>query len=81
MHDEHIAMGSVGDRPADVTVQQPIDEPGLVRADDDEVHVVLLGEVDDRVRRVAMREDALGLEASGGQQFARMLKFLGVALR
>jgi hypothetical protein len=58
--DQYVAVRAPRDARADAVAQQPLEDPGLARTDDDHVCVPLLGELDDRFRGLTDRGLVLG---------------------
>ena len=53
MDDQDVAVRMVRDPLADALAEQPFEDPGVVRADDDQVGVPVIRELRDRVGRLA----------------------------
>jgi len=61
MDDQDVAVRPSGDALADAAAEQPLEEAGFAGADDDQVGVLLLGELDDLL--VGNADDAGKLDA------------------
>jgi hypothetical protein len=61
VHDQYVAVGAAGDALADAAAEKPLEETRLVRPDDDQVDVMLIGNRDDLCRRLAGDADELDL--------------------
>jgi hypothetical protein len=79
--DEHVAARAVRNRPADAVAQDALGQRGLARPDDDEVGVALLGELQDRVLRLAEARHVFGVDAAPLQPLGRAAQLGGVVLR
>ena len=58
----------------DCSLDEPLEEALAAHADDDQVDVTLLGELDDRLRGLAARRAELGLEPALAEDRARLLE-------
>ena len=66
VHDEHVTVRMTLDCCAHAVTENALPEPGLARPDDDDVGRPLLGELDDRLGRVAGGANRLGLDPAAG---------------
>ena len=71
----------VRDPLADALAEQPFEDSGLPRADDDQVGVQVIRELRDRVGRLAYRRHILGLDVAGLEELSRVLELFPVLLR
>jgi hypothetical protein len=53
MDDQDVTVRPASDRLADALAEQPLEHVRLVRPDDDQIRLALVGEFPDRVRRLA----------------------------
>ena len=79
VHDQHVAVGVVGNGVADAGTEQTVHHPVLV-SDDDHLSVPFVGELNDRVRRLADRTLIISLDALPLEVCACGFEFLGVLL-
>src|SRR2546422_5013809 len=71
----------VHDTLADALAEQPFEDSGVPGADDDQIGVSVIRELRDRVGWLAYRRHVLGLDASGLEEFSRVLELFPVLVR
>ncbi len=77
--DQDVGVGAVRHRVADGALEQARDEPAVMGAEDDEIRLPLVGELDDGVRGISSGDDGLhSLQAELGEPRGRMVDLLTV---
>ena len=61
VHEQNVSLGAAHQRLVDGAAEQPLEKAAFAAADDDEVGVPLVGDLEQPLRRIAQLDEVLGL--------------------
>ena len=74
VHEQNVSLGAAHHRLVDGAAEQSLEEAAFAAADDEQVGVPLLGDLEQPLRRIAQLDEVLGLDLPARQRHPSSLE-------